>query len=51
LIAGEDLLARLYNSIRSSSSPKGSSHLKTTLLVTFDEHGGTYEREHGVGWG
>ena len=43
LIGGEDLLARLYNAIRSSSSPKGSSYLNTTLLVTFDEHGGTYD--------
>ena len=43
LIAGEDLLARLYNAIRSSSSPTGSNYLNTTLLVTFDEHGGTYD--------
>jgi phospholipase C len=43
LIAGEDLLARIYNAIRSSSSGNGSNHLNTTLLVTFDEHGGTYD--------
>ena len=43
LIAGEDLLARIYNAIRSSSSATGSNHLNTTLLVTFDEHGGTYD--------
>jgi phospholipase C len=43
LIGGEDLLARIYNAIRSSSSPTGSDHLNTTLLVTFDEHGGTYD--------
>jgi phospholipase C len=43
LIAGEDLLARIYTAIRSSSSPAGSNHLNTTLLVTFDEHGGTYD--------
>jgi phospholipase C len=43
LIAGEDLLARIYNAIRASSSPAGSNHLNTTLLVTFDEHGGTYD--------
>ena len=43
LIAGEDLLARIYDAIRSSSSPTGSNHLNTTLLVTFDEHGGTYD--------
>ncbi|MFJ3832830.1 alkaline phosphatase family protein [Streptomyces sp. NPDC090046] len=27
----------------SSSSPHGSNHLNTTLLVKFDEHGGTYD--------
>jgi len=43
LVAGEDLVARIYNAIRSSSSPTGSNHLNTTLLVTFDEHGGTYD--------
>jgi phospholipase C len=43
LIGGEDLLARLYTAIRSSSSPAGSNYLNTTLLVTFDEHGGTYD--------
>lgn len=43
LIAGEDFLARIYNAIRSSSSATGSNYLNTTLLVTFDEHGGTYD--------
>jgi phospholipase C len=43
LIGGEDLLARIYNAIRDSCSPTGSNHLNTTLLVTFDEHGGTYD--------
>jgi phospholipase C len=43
IVGGEDLLARLYSAIRSSSSPTGSNHLNTTLLVTFDEHGGTYD--------
>ena len=43
LIGGEDLLARVYNAIRSSSSANGSNYLNTTLLVTFDEHGGTYD--------
>jgi phospholipase C len=43
LLGGEELLARIYNAIRSSSSAKGSNHLNTTLLVTFDEHGGTYD--------
>ncbi|MDN5765139.1 MAG: hypothetical protein L0H78_04905 [Humibacillus sp.] len=43
LIGGEDLLARLYEAVRSSSSPTGSNYLNTTLIVTFDEHGGTYD--------
>ena len=43
LIGGEDLLARVYNAIRSSSSANRSNYLNTTLLVTFDEHGGTYD--------
>ncbi len=43
LIGGEDLLARIYDAVRTSSSATGSNHLNTTLLVTFDEHGGTYD--------
>ena len=43
LLGGEALLASIYNAIRSSSSATGSNYLNTTLLVTFDEHGGTYD--------
>ncbi|MFD9342140.1 alkaline phosphatase family protein [Streptomyces sp. NPDC060049] len=43
MLGGEDLLARVYEAVRSSSSPRGSTHLNATLLVTFDEHGGTYD--------
>jgi phospholipase C len=43
LIAGEDLLARIYHAIRSSSSPTGSNYLNTLFMVVFDEHGGTYD--------
>jgi phospholipase C len=43
LVGGEDLLARVYNAIRGASSSTGSNYLNTTLLVTFDEHGGTYD--------
>ena len=43
LIAGEDLLARTYDAIRSSSSPTGSNYLNTLFMVVFDEHGGTYD--------
>ena len=43
LIAGEDLLARIYDAIRSSSSPTGSNCFNTLFMVVFDEHGGTYD--------
>jgi phospholipase C len=43
LIGGEDLLARIYDAIRSSSSPSGSNYLNTLFMVLFDEHGGTYD--------
>jgi phospholipase C len=43
LIGGEDLLARVYNAVKSSSTPDGSNFLNTTLMVTFDENGGTYD--------
>jgi phospholipase C len=43
LIAGEDLLARVYNGIRSSESQTGSNCFNTLLMVVFDEHGGTYD--------
>jgi phospholipase C len=42
LLGGEELLARIYNAILGSTA-NGSNHLNTTLLVTFDEHGGTYD--------
>ena len=41
--AGEALLHRIYTAIRQSATPKGSNALNTTLMVTFDEHGGTYD--------
>lgn len=43
VLGGEDLLARVYEAVRSSSSAHGSNHRNTTLMVTFDEHGGTYD--------
>jgi phospholipase C len=43
LLGGEALLAKIYNAIRSASSPTGSNAWNTLLLVTFDEHGGTYD--------
>jgi len=41
--AGEKLVAQVYDAIRTSTSPKGSNALNTLLLITFDEHGGTYD--------
>ncbi len=41
--AGEKLLHEVYASIRTSASKAGSNALNTLLLVTFDEHGGTYD--------
>ena len=43
LIGGEALLAKIYNAIRSSSSPTGSNAYNTLLMVNFDEAGGTYD--------
>jgi phospholipase C len=43
LLGGEDLLARIYDAIRNSRSEHGSNAWNTLLLVTFDEHGGTYD--------
>jgi phospholipase C len=41
--AGERLVADVYNAIRRSRSPVGSNWRNTALLVTFDEHGGTFD--------
>ncbi len=43
LLGGEALLARIYDAVRSSASDSGSNAWNTLLLVTFDEHGGTYD--------
>ena len=43
LIGGEALLAKVYDAVRSARSPRGSNAFNTLLLVTFDEHGGTYD--------
>ena len=43
LLGGEELLARVYNAIRDSASQRGSNAFNTLLLITFDEHGGTYD--------
>jgi len=41
--AGEALVARVYEAVRSGRSAQGSNALNTMLLITFDEHGGTYD--------
>ena len=41
--AGELLLHQVYSAVRASASTPGSNALNTLLLVTFDEHGGTYD--------
>ncbi|GAB3128052.1 alkaline phosphatase family protein [Glaciibacter psychrotolerans] len=41
--AGDALLHEVYSSIRSSATPSGSNANNTLFLVTFDEHGGTYD--------
>jgi phospholipase C len=43
LLGGEALLAKIYTAVRSASSSRGSNAYNTLLMVTFDEHGGTYD--------
>ncbi|WP_157427782.1 alkaline phosphatase family protein [Agromyces salentinus] len=41
--AGELLVHRIYEAVKTSASTTGSNALNTLLLITFDEHGGTYD--------
>jgi phospholipase C len=41
--AGEKLVASVYEAIKRSATPDGSNAMNTMLLITFDEHGGTYD--------
>jgi phospholipase C len=43
LLGGEALLAKIYNAIRTATSDSGSNAWNTLFLITFDEHGGTYD--------
>lgn len=43
MAGGEMLLARVYDSVRTSSSETGSNSSNTLLIVTFDEHGGIHD--------
>ncbi|MEI3848197.1 MULTISPECIES: alkaline phosphatase family protein [unclassified Microbacterium] len=40
---GEKLVADVYNAVKTSAAPDGSNAMNTLLLITFDEHGGTYD--------
>jgi phospholipase C len=41
--AGETLLHNIYSALRTAKSAKGSNAMNTAFLVTFDEHGGTFD--------
>ncbi|MFF2390422.1 alkaline phosphatase family protein [Agromyces sp. NPDC058104] len=41
--AGDALVHRVYEAVKNGASPTGSNALNTLLLITFDEHGGTYD--------
>ena len=43
IIGGEQLLADVYNALRAAPESGASSWKDTALLVTFDEHGGTFD--------
>jgi phospholipase C len=43
LLSGEVLLQQIYDAVRTSSTSTGSHFANTLLLITFDEHGGTYD--------
>ncbi len=41
--AGEQLIASVYDAIKSSDSPTGNSSQNTLFTITYDEHGGCYD--------
>jgi phospholipase C len=43
VLAGEQLIADVYNAIRNSKSAKGNNAGNTALLITYDEGGGCYD--------
>src|SRR6202034_1157000 len=43
VLAGEAFLAHIYDAIKSARSPVGSNVFNTTLLIGWDEPGGTYD--------
>ena len=43
ILGGEAFLARIYNAYKAMQSPTGSSVWNTTLLIGWDEPGGTFD--------
>ncbi len=43
ILGGEHLLSQVYSAIKNSSSDNGSNWSNTFFLITFDEHGGTFD--------
>jgi len=43
ILGGEYLLSQVYAAIKDSSSEEGSNWSNTFFLITFDEHGGTFD--------
>jgi phospholipase C len=43
ILSGEAFLGRIYDAIRTATSPMGSNAFNTVLLIGFDEPGGTYD--------
>ena len=41
--AGDEFLGELYDTIRTAKSRRGSNAMNTALVITFDEHGGTFD--------
>ncbi|WP_299090801.1 alkaline phosphatase family protein [uncultured Microbacterium sp.] len=41
--AGDKLIQDIYDAVRTSTSTTGSNAMNTALVITFDEHGGTYD--------
>lgn len=43
VLLGDQLVWKVYQAIRNSSSAKGNNWRNTLLIITFDEHGGCYD--------
>ena len=43
ILGGEHLLSQVYSAIKESSSEDGSNWSNTFFMITFDEHGGTFD--------